>query len=82
MVWQAAPDDLRFIDSVRHLNGLLLIATATWLLVRAISGFADGVLAQHPSDVEDNLQARRVLTQTRVLARTADVDACWWPASR
>lgn len=71
LVFQAAPDDLRFIGSVRHFNGLLLIAAATWLTVRAISGFADGVLAQHPSDVADNLQARRVLTQTRVLARTA-----------
>ena len=71
LIFQAAPDDLRFIASVRHLNGLLLIAATTWLIVRAISGFADGVLAQHPSDVADNLQARRVLTQTRVLARTA-----------
>ena len=71
LVFQAAPDDLRFIGSVRHFNGLLLIAATTWLTVRAISGFADGVLAQHPSDVADNLQARRVLTQTRVLARTA-----------
>jgi small-conductance mechanosensitive channel len=71
MVWQAAPDELRFIGSVRHLNGLLLIAAATWLAVRAVSGIADGVLAKHPYDVTDNLQARRVLTQTRVLARTA-----------
>ena len=72
MVWQAAPDDLRFIGSVRHLNGLLLIATRRpGSLVRAISGFAEGLLAQHPSDVADNLQARRILTQTRVLARTA-----------
>ncbi|BEP70040.1 MULTISPECIES: mechanosensitive ion channel family protein [Variovorax] len=71
MVWQAAPDDLRFIGSVRHLTGLLLIAASTWFVLKAISGFADGVLAQHPSDISDNLQARRVLTQTRVLARTA-----------
>ncbi len=71
MVWQAAPDDLRFIGSVRHLNGLLLIAATTWLAVRAVSGVADGVLAKHPYDAADNLQARRVLTQTRVLARTA-----------
>ena len=71
LIFQAAPDDLRFIGNVRHLNGLLLIAAATWLTVKAISGFADGVLAQNPSDIADNLQARRVLTQTRVLARTA-----------
>ena len=71
LVFQAAPDNLRFIGSVRHFNGLLLIGATTWLLVKAINGFADGVLAQHPHDVEDNLHARRVLTQTRVLARTA-----------
>jgi len=72
MVWQAAPDDLRFVGSVRHLNGLLLITAATWLAVRAVNGLADGVLAQHPYDVTDNLRARRILTQTRVLARTAN----------
>ncbi|GAA4333470.1 mechanosensitive ion channel [Variovorax defluvii] len=71
MVWQAAPDDLRFIAGVRHLNGLLLIAAVTWLAIRAVNGIADGVLAKHPHDVADNLQARRVLTQTRVLSRTA-----------
>jgi small-conductance mechanosensitive channel len=71
LVFQGAPDDLRFIGTVRHLNGLMLIAATTWLAVRAISGFADGVLAKNPYDVADNLQARRVLTQTRVLSRTA-----------
>ncbi|MET0207904.1 MAG: mechanosensitive ion channel domain-containing protein [Burkholderiaceae bacterium] len=70
-IWQAAPDDLRFIDSVRHLNGLLLIAATTWLAVRCINGFTEGVLARHPADVEDNLQARRIHTQAKVLARTA-----------
>ncbi|CAA2107026.1 mechanosensitive ion channel family protein [Variovorax paradoxus] len=71
VVWQGAPDDLRYIGNVRHLTGLLLIASTTWLAVKAISGFADGVLAQNPADIADNLHARRVLTQTRVLARTA-----------
>ncbi len=71
MVWQAAPDELGHIDSVRHLNGLLLIAAVTWLLLRAISGFTVGLIAQHPSDVADNLRARRLLTQARVLSRSA-----------
>ncbi|MBS0427205.1 MAG: mechanosensitive ion channel [Proteobacteria bacterium] len=70
-VWQAAPDDLHFIDRVRHLNGLLLIACMTWAVVRVIRGFADGVIAAHPVDVEDNMNARRILTQTRVIARSA-----------
>jgi small-conductance mechanosensitive channel len=72
MVWQAAPDDLRFIGSVRHFNGLLLIAATSWLAMRAVNGLADGIIAKHPYDAVDNLQARRVLTQTRVLARTAN----------
>ncbi|WP_311221280.1 MULTISPECIES: mechanosensitive ion channel family protein [unclassified Acidovorax] len=71
LVWQAAGDDQLYINSVRHVNGLLVIACATWLLVRAIRGLANGVIAQHPADVEDNLQARRIATQARVLSRTA-----------
>ena len=70
-VWQAAPDDLRWIDNVRHLNGLLLIAATTWLLARIIAGFAQGVLDRHPVDVVDNMNARRIHTQTRVLSRIA-----------
>lgn len=70
-VWQAAPDDLRFIGSIRHFNGLALIASFTWLLMSVIRGIADGVIAQHPSDVQDNLNARRIFTQARVLSRTA-----------
>ncbi|WP_341249182.1 mechanosensitive ion channel family protein [Cupriavidus pauculus] len=69
--WQAAPDDLRWIDSIRHLNGLLLIVATTWLIVRIIAGFAQGILDQHPVDVADNISARRIHTQTRVISRIA-----------
>ena len=71
LVWQAATDDMRFIPAIRHLNGLLLIATVTWLIASAISGMAAGIIAQHPADVDDNLQARRIHTQARVLSRSA-----------
>jgi small-conductance mechanosensitive channel len=72
VVWQASPDELRFIDKIRHLNGLLLIAAITWLAIEAVNGLAEAVVKRHPSDVADNLQARRILTQTRVLSRTAN----------
>ena len=72
-VGQAAPDGLRWITGVRHFSALLLLATLTRLGVRALRGVALGVIAQHPSDVQDNLQARRIQTQARVLARTAMV---------
>ena len=71
MVWQGASDELRYIGSVRHLNGLLTIAAVCWLLVTAIGALADAVIARHPADVEDNLTARRIATQARVLSRTA-----------
>jgi len=71
LVWQAATNEQRYIDSVRHLNGLAVIGCTTWLVMAAIQGLASGIIARHPADVEDNLQARRIATQARVLARTA-----------
>lgn len=72
-VWQAAPDALPGLGGLRHLNALALIASFTWLALRLIDGFADTVLARHPMDVADNMGARRIHTQTRVLSRTAMV---------
>lgn len=69
-VWHGSPDDLAGIAGVRHLNGLLLIASITWALIEAIRGVADGIIEMHPADVADNLEARRIQTQTRVLSRT------------
>lgn len=69
-VWQAAPDKLALIALVRHGNALLLLATLTWLAQRAVNGVAQGITAQHSVAVEDNLNARRIHTQTRLLART------------
>lgn len=71
LVWQAASPELAYIAGIRHLNGLLIIACVCWLLIAAIGGLADGVIARHPANVEDNLTARRIATQARVLSRTA-----------
>ncbi|MBC5782150.1 mechanosensitive ion channel [Ramlibacter sp. USB13] len=73
VVWGSAPDNLQFIGLVRHVNGLLLLAAATWLAIQAVGGLAEGVIARHPIYIEDNLQARRIATQTRVLSRSAMV---------
>jgi len=72
-VWQAAPDDMPHIAAVRHTNGVLLILAITWLAMCAVSGLAQGVIARHPMDIADNLQARRIATQARILARTSMV---------
>ncbi|RZJ25295.1 MAG: mechanosensitive ion channel family protein [Haliea sp.] len=71
LVWQAAPDTLPMIAQVRHGNALVLLATLTWLCLRVLDGIAEGVAANHTLDVADNLQARRIQTQTRLLVRTA-----------
>lgn len=73
VVWQFAPDNLHFIVRLRHFTVLALVGSLTWLLISAIAGFAQAMIDQHPATMEDNLQARRIQTQTKVLARTAMV---------
>lgn len=70
-VWGSAPDHLAWIMVVRHVNGLVLIAAMTWLVMTAIGGLADGIIERNPIAVDDNLHARRIATQTRVLSRSA-----------
>jgi small-conductance mechanosensitive channel len=73
IVWGSAPDNLAYINVARHVNGLMLIAAVTWLVIGTIGGLADGVIARNPTSIEDNLHARRIATQTRVLSRSAMV---------
>jgi small-conductance mechanosensitive channel len=73
LVWQGAPDTLPHMALVRHVNGVLLIAGLTWLVISAIRGFANGIVSRNPLTVQDNLHARRIQTQTMVLARSAMV---------
>ena len=68
---EGAPDELPHVDGVRQLVTVLLIAAFTATAMAAVRGVADAVALLHPQDVADNLHARRILTQTRVLARIA-----------
>ena len=70
IILRAAPDDLEGIATLRHTAAVLLILTVTWLLVRAVRGFAEGIIDEHPLDIKDNLNARRIHTQVRVLMRS------------
>jgi small-conductance mechanosensitive channel len=49
--------------------GILLIALVAWLLVRATYVLNDVVLLRFKVDVRDNLRARKIHTQLRVLRR-------------
>jgi small-conductance mechanosensitive channel len=73
IVWWEAPDSLRFISSLRDLAAFALIGAITWLSVRAAAAVGEAIIEAHPLDTADNLQARRIHTQARVLARTVMV---------
>jgi small-conductance mechanosensitive channel len=69
-VLEAAPDALYGVAGARHFVTILLIAAGTWLATELIATIADAMAVLHPSNVADNLAARRIMTQTRVLTRT------------
>jgi small-conductance mechanosensitive channel len=68
-VWQGAADDLPGLASVQRLTTLAMLGALTWLTARAVHGVARAVLEANPLSSDDNLTARRIQTQTRVLSR-------------
>ena len=50
---------------------LALFGCFTWLLVRIVGAIEASILRRNPIEVSDNLHARRIQTQTRVLSRVA-----------
>jgi small-conductance mechanosensitive channel len=65
-----ASDNLSNIASARHAGALALIAALTWLGLRCVRAIAHTIIENNPVDAPDNLQARRIQTQTKVLARS------------
>lgn len=63
----------RLLDVLHHVLLIAFLALFTWLVVRCISVFELVATRRFPMDTQDNLQARRVVTQVRVLARAGDV---------
>ena len=75
LVWVGAAATLPALSALEHATAIALIAAVTWLAL----GFVDALVAIiahfNPFDVEDNLHARRIRTQARVLGRTLKVVA-------
>ncbi len=72
-VLTAADDDLLLIGGIRHIAALGVIAAFTWLGLRAVKAIEKTILQHNPLDITDNLRARQVQTQTRVLVRTLGI---------
>jgi small-conductance mechanosensitive channel len=73
VILRNASDALAAITFLRHLNALALYIAFTWFGVRCINAIADTIVELNPVDAADNLQARRIQTQAKVLARALTV---------
>lgn len=73
LVWSSAPDDLFLIDGIRRITTLGIIGAFTWLGLRTVDAVERLILVRNPLDISDNLRARRIQTQARVLVRTLSV---------
>lgn len=57
--------------ALRQLMSIAIILLVTAFVIRLIAALSDVVVTRHPTTEADNLRARSVQTQVRVLARTA-----------
>ncbi|AOJ09779.1 mechanosensitive ion channel family protein [Burkholderia mayonis] len=72
-LWLQVDDALPHAAGLRTLAAVGTIVALTWLLMRLAAAVAAAIIRAHPIDTPDNLEARRIHTQTRVLARTVMV---------
>ncbi|MDR5787346.1 mechanosensitive ion channel [Caballeronia sp. LP003] len=68
-----APDTLPFIGVLRDVETVALIVALTFLAARSAGAVGEAIVQAHPLDTDDNLNARRIHTQARVLARSVMV---------
>jgi small-conductance mechanosensitive channel len=61
------------MDSVRHALSIALIASVAWLAIRMANVVEDLLVHRYPRDVKDNLLARKVYTQLKILKRVVFV---------
>ncbi len=57
------------ILTINHVLSFLLIATISWLLIKTVYVLEDYVISRFEVGVKDNLRARKIHTQLRVLKR-------------
>jgi small-conductance mechanosensitive channel len=60
-----------WFKALYHAVTVAVLAALTWLAIRAVSGLERAIGLRHPVDIEDNLRARQVQTQAKVLSRSA-----------
>lgn len=69
LVLSSVPDQLPGVVGVRRLMTVSIVFSLTWLLIRAVQAMAEIVALLRPASQTDNLSARRLHTQTRIISR-------------
>jgi len=60
-----------WFEALQHAVTVAVYVALTWLAIRAVAGVEQAINLRHPVNVEDNLRARQVQTQAKVLSRSA-----------
>jgi small-conductance mechanosensitive channel len=61
------------MDPFRHVLSICIICTVSWLCVRLVTGLEEFLLKQYNIEAEDNLSARKMYTQLRIVKRIVNV---------
>ena len=61
----------RNLDHINHIISLVFIALVSWLVIKIVSLLEDIVITRFKVDEKDNLRARKIHTQLRVVKRIA-----------
>src|SRR5690554_2926710 len=69
IVLGSAPPGLPVVTELRRVAAILLIILLTWMALRGIGSIERYITIRHPVDMADNLQARKIQTQSRVLTK-------------
>ena len=70
---RVAPVDPRVEKTLQHILLVAFIVLVGWALMTALDIITALYLRRHRTDVADNLHARKMLTQTRILRRSLNV---------
>ncbi|HUW20309.1 MAG TPA: mechanosensitive ion channel domain-containing protein [Sedimentisphaerales bacterium] len=63
----------RDLAGVQHLLSVLFIGLVSWLLIKTIYVFEDYIASRFTTEVKDNLRARKIQTQLKVIKRIVTV---------
>ena len=63
-------------DFVQHIFSLCIIATVAWLLIQLTTVFEDFILGRYDIGTQDNLTARKIHTQLRVINKIVIAIIC------